>query len=177
MKFLLHACCAPCAIYVIQELKSRGFDVTAFFYNPNIHPKQEYKKRINEMKKYCQQNEIEFIEGEYELDKWYNLIKGFEKEAEGGRRCEICYQMRLEQTADLAARKNYDYFGTTLSISPHKKSLVINKIGNQLADKYKIKFYPADWKKRDGFKSACELSRQQGFYRQNYCGCAFSLEH
>jgi len=190
MKFLLHSCCAPCAAYVIKELKERGFEVAAFFYNPNIFPMSEYEKRRDELKKYCEENKIEFIEGEYNHKAWLeNLVKSLGlghlskersfaalriKFKEGGRRCEACYKLRLEETVKLAKKDGYDFWGSTLSISPHKKAEKINDIGQNLQKRYAVKFFKADWKKKNGFKLACELSKRQDFYRQNYCGCEFS---
>ena len=176
-KFLLHACCAPCAVYVIKVLQERGFEVTVFFYNPNIHPLGEYEKRRDELMNYCQQKEISFIEGEYEIKKWFGLVRGLENEPEGGKRCEVCYRMRLQKTAELAVQGGYAYFGSTLSISPHKKADKINEIGQQLVVEYGVEFYAENWKKKDGFKISCEMSRQQGFYRQTYCGCVYSQKH
>jgi len=198
--FLLHTCCGPCGAYVIQELQSRGFQVTAFFYNPNIYPKKEYEKRKNEIEKYCLQKGVEFVEGEYEHNKWLELlIKRLKldcpaalepsnsfadtmellgaKFTEGGKRCEACFRIRLKKSAEYAVQNNYQYFGTTLTISPHKNSQKINNIGQDLGNKYKIKFYSEDWKKNDGFKKSCQLSKKYNFYRQNYCGCEFSIQN
>ncbi len=190
-KILLHACCAPCAAYVIQELGRRGFQVTTFFYNPNIYPYEEYLRRKNEIEKYCRKKAVEFIEMEDNHDKWREeLYKMYAKprflkpaeiwskiaeEPEGGERCGICYKIRLTAAAEFAAQNNYKIFDSTLSISPHKNFEKIKQIGDELAKKYNLKFYGENWKKRDGFKKSCELSRHEGFYRQNYCGCEFSL--
>ncbi len=176
-KFLLHVCCAPCAIYVLQALKNRGFDVTVFFYNPNIYPPAEYKIRLNEIKKYCQENQLKFIAGEDDHSVWLAKVKDFKNEPEGGQRCTVCFKERLEKTATYATANNYEYFGSTLSISPHKNVEVINQIGSALGEKYQLNFYPEDWKKKDGFKQGCQLSHQHKFYRQNYCGCEYSQKH
>ncbi len=174
-KILLHSCCAPCACYPLKELLDQGYQITLFYYNPNIHPPKEYQARLVELKKYLNKlGKINLIEGEYEVEKWFKLIKGLEQEPERGKRCDICYQLRLEMTARLAKAKGFDYFGSTLSISPHKKAAVISQLGQQLARKYKINFFDRDWKKKDGFKISCQISRQENFYRQNYCGCIFS---
>ena len=174
-KILFHTCCSPCACYPVEELKKEGFDVTLFFYNPNIHPHGEYQARLKELKKYLGDfPEVELIEGDYQVEKWFELTRGLEKEPERGRRCDICYQLRLEQTARFAKNNGYQYFGSSLSISPHKKAEKISSIGAQLAEEFKINFYDRDWKKQDGFKRSCAISRQHGFYRQDYCGCIYS---
>jgi len=174
-KFLLHVCCAPCASTIIQQLKARGFKVTAFFYNPNIYPAQEYKIRRDEIKKYCLSNKIDFIEMEYNHALWREKIKGFEQEPERGERCQICYSDRLNKTAEHSIQKGYDIFDSTLSISPHKDFEKIKSIGENLAEKYDLEYYGQNWKKDQGFKRACELSKEQNFYRQTYCGCEFSM--
>ncbi len=174
-KILLHSCCAPCACYPLRELLSQGYQVTLFYYNPNIHPFEEYRARLAELKNYLAKlGNLELIEGDYEVEKWFKLIKGLEHEPERGKRCDICYRMRLERTAQLAKQKKFDYFGSTLSISPHKKADVISRLGEELAAKYQIKFFDRDWKKKDGFKISCQISREENFYRQDYCGCIFS---
>jgi predicted adenine nucleotide alpha hydrolase (AANH) superfamily ATPase len=172
-KMLLHACCAPCSPHVIELLR-REFKVAIFFYNPNIHPLEEYQRRLQEIQNFCRKQEIELTEGKYETDNWFSLIKGLEDENEGGKRCILCYQMRLAKTAHWAQVNDYTHFSTTLTISPHKKATVINQIGRELQKKHSVVFYEADFKKQDGFKKSCELSKQFGFYRQNYCGCMFS---
>jgi len=172
-KLLLHSCCAGCAAYVIKLL-SKNYAVTSYFFNPNIQPKEEYQKRKKELKKYCQKVKISFIEADYELAKWQELTKGFEFEPEKGKRCLICYAMRLEKTAEYAQKNSYEYFATTLSVSPHKLADRINQFGLKIAELYKVKFYQADFKKNDGFKKACQISRQENFYRQDYCGCVYS---
>lgn len=176
-KILLHSCCAPCGGQVINELKSQGFAVTVFFYNPNIFPLEEYKIRKSEIAKYCQKENIEFLAGEYAHEKWLAFIKGLEKEKEGSFRCFKCYEFRLQETAKYAMEHGFDYFASTLSISPHKNASKINEIGNELAEKHHIKFFTADWKKNDGFKKSCELSKTHNFYRQKYCGCEFSINN
>lgn len=175
LKFLLHACCAPCAGTIIQKLKDNNFDVNVFYSNSNIYPQAEYQTRRNEIKKYCQENNINFIENDYNHSVWLAAVKGLESKPEGGKRCQVCYEYRLQETANYARNNQFDIFGTTLSISPHKKAILINQIGENLAQKFNIRFYPADWKKNDGFKKSCELARKHNFYRQNYCGCEFSL--
>ena len=172
-KFLLHSCCAGCTAYVIKLL-SNDYTVTSYYFNPNIHPEEEYQKRRDELIKYCQKVNTPFIEANYEKDKWFELTKGFEFEPEKGKRCMICYAMRLEKSAEYAKEHGFDYFGTTLSVSPHKLADRINQFGNKVAEFYKVRFYQADFKKNDGFKKACTLSKQENFYRQDYCGCVYS---
>ena len=172
---LLHSCCSPCACYPIQELINQGFQITLFYYNPNIQPEDEYRARLNELKKYFKKlPEVRLIEGEYEDKKWFELVKGLENEPERGKRCDVCYAIRLRKTADLARAKNFDYFGSTLSISPYKKADKISQLGNALAKEFGVKFFGQDWKKMGGFKRACQISKQENFYRQDYCGCTFS---
>jgi len=175
-KFLLHTCCAVCSGHVIQQLK-KEFDVMAYFYNPNIHPVTEYEKRKMTLEQYCHKYKIQFIKGEYSWEDWIESVRGSEAEPEGGYRCNICYKIRLEEVARKAKELDCDYFGSTLTISPHKKADIINPIGKEVGEKFGIKFYEADWKKQDGFKKACEISREEDFYRQNYCGCVYSINH
>ncbi len=170
MKLLLHVCCAPCATYVVQELKPP----LAYFYNPNIHPKEEYLLRLSEFRRYASITGLEFIEGPYDTENWFNVIRGYENEPEGGKRCEICYRERLEKAALIAKEKGYTHIATTLTIGPTKKASVINEIGEKIAEVYGLKFISGDFKKRDGFKISCELSKQFNLYRQKYCGCLFS---
>lgn len=173
-KILLHSCCAPCSAHVIQEL-SKEYQVTLFYFNPNIFPEEEYLKRLNEAQKYLKKIEINLIEGEYNHQAWLEAIKGYENEPERGKRCHICYRFRLEKTALEAKKLNFDIFCSTLSISPHKDAQMINKIGLELAEQYNISYLESDWKKQEGFKKACDISREEGFYRQSYCGCEFSI--
>lgn len=172
-KLLLHSCCAPCSTYVVELLRPE-FDVTAYFYNPNIHPRKEYEIRLGEMKRICQRLGIYLVGGEYEVEEWFQRVKGLETEREGGKRCTVCFYLRLDKTAAYAKDCNYQYYATTLTISPHKDVKIINQIGRELQEKYGINFYEADFKKKDGFKKSCQLSKEHGLYRQNYCGCIFS---
>ena len=185
MNLLLHTCCATCLAGVITQLKE--YNITCFFYNPNIHPREEYDKRLNDVKKQCDKLNIKLIQGDYDKTKWLKLTKGLENEKEGGQRCVKCYTMRLEKTAKTCTRDSliseFDIFTTTLTISPHKKADIINKIGQDIAagleqrreaKKLGTKFLSADFKKHNGFKHACEISKQENFYRQNYCGCVYS---
>ena len=176
-KLLLHSCCAPCSSYVLEYL-SEYFDITIFYYNPNISPIEEFNKRVEEQKRLISElpvkNKISFIEGNYENNKYEELIKGLETEKEGGSRCHLCYKLRLEETAKLAKEKGFDYFTTTLSISPYKNSKVLNEIGEELGKTYNINYLYADFKKKDGYKRSIELSKIYGLYRQDYCGCTYS---
>jgi len=174
-KILLHACCAPCAGQVLEELTQRGFKITVFFYNPNIYPEKEYYIRRDEIKAYCLKKQFEFIEGDYGHSKWLEQVKHLAQEPEGGKRCELCYECRLRKTAEYASQQGFQIFASTLSISPHKKAGKINAFGCQLAQKYDLEFYVEDWKKKDGFKKSCQISHRENFYRQTYCGCEFSL--
>ncbi len=174
---LLHSCCAPCSSYVLEYL-SNYFKITILYYNPNISPKEEFTKRCEEQKRLISEmplkNKVDFIEGVYDNNRYEELIKGKEQEKEGGSRCHICYNMRLEETAKLAKEKGYDYFTTTLSISPYKNAKVLNEIGEALAKKYGINYLYADFKKKNGYKRSIELSKEYNLYRQNYCGCKYS---
>jgi predicted adenine nucleotide alpha hydrolase (AANH) superfamily ATPase len=160
---------------VAEELK-KNHEVTLFFYNPNIFPQEEYDKRLNEVRKWAEKNDFELIEGPYVHLDWLQKILGYEKEKEGGLRCPICFSHRLEITAQLAKQNGYDIFATTLSISPHKNAETINRLGKEIAEKYQLNFYEADWKKNDGYRHSCQLAKAEGFYRQDYCGCEYSRE-
>jgi epoxyqueuosine reductase len=175
MKILLHSCCSPCAAHPIKELISEGYQVTLFYYNPNIHPKSEYTARLGELSAYLGKIPgVGIIEGEYEDKKWFEQMKGLEREPERGKRCDKCYEMRLGKTAEMARSNGYDSFGSTLSISPHKKAIKISEIGNKLASEFGVEFFDRDWKKLDGFKKSCDIARNEDFYRQDYCGCSYS---
>lgn len=173
----LHACCAPCSSYVLEYL-SRYFSITVFFYNPNISPKEEYEKRVSEIRRMIAEMEfihpVELLEGEYRPWVFFQMAKGLEAVPEGGERCFKCYRLRMEEAARLAAEGGYDYFTTTLSISPLKNAGKINEIGEELAGIYKVPHLPSDFKKKNGYKRSIELSAEYGLYRQNYCGCVFS---
>ncbi|MDD4188425.1 MAG: epoxyqueuosine reductase QueH [Bacilli bacterium] len=171
-KLLLHSCCAPCGASVIEKLKP-DFSLTVLFYNPNIEPFAEYTKRKDEQIKLLKKLNINYLEIDYLNDEFKNKVKGFEKEKEGGKRCELCYKLRLEKTAKLAKINNFDYFTTTLTVSPYKNSKIINEIGKSLEAKYQIKYLISDFKKEDGYKKSIELSKRYNLYRQNYCGCLY----
>ena len=176
-RLFLHACCAPCSSYVLEYL-SRFFSVTVFFYNPNISPKEEYEKRASEIQRLIREMEfvhpVAFIEGEYKPEDFYEMARGLENVPEGGERCFRCYRLRMEEAARLAEQGGYDYFTTTLSISPLKNAGKINEIGQELSQIYKVEHLPSDFKKKNGYKRSIELSHEYGLYRQNYCGCVFS---
>ena len=176
-RLFLHACCAPCSSYVLEYL-SEYFEITVFFYNPNISPKAEYAKRAQEIRRLIGEmkfsHPVTLVEGEYRPEEFFAMAKGLEDVPEGGERCFRCYRMRMEEAARLAAEGGYDYFTTTLSISPLKNAVKINEIGEELAGIYKVLHLPSDFKKRNGYKRSIELSAEHGLYRQNYCGCVFS---
>ena len=178
-KLLLHACCAPCSSYVLKYL-SEFFEITIYYYNPNIHPENEYIRRINELKKFLTEfktkNKVELIEGNYVPLEYFNEIKGLENLGEKSKRCYKCYKLRMEQAAKYAKKNNFDYFTTTLSISPYKKSDWINEIGEMLQKQYNIKYLYADFKKKNGYKRSLELSKEYDLYRQEYCGCIYSKQ-
>ena len=174
---LLHACCAPCSSYVLEYLDN-FFDITVFYYNPNISPLSEYEKRISELRRLISEmpfsHKINFLGGTYEPEKFDNIAKGLENVPEGGERCFKCYRLRMEEAAKIAAEKGFDYFTTTLSISPHKNAEKLNEIGVELEKEYNIKYLYSDFKKKNGYKRSIELSREYNLYRQNYCGCIYS---
>lgn len=170
---LLHACCAPCAGYVINKL-SMDFNPVIYYFNPNIYPLEEYARRRDELKSYCQRLGITFIEEEYNYRNWSEKIKGLEQEPEKGLRCTECFRFRLEKTADYAVQNNFPYFTTTLTVSPHKNSTVILETGRQAASGKNVVFLAENFKKQDGFKKAMEIAKKECFYRQTYCGCYYS---
>lgn len=178
-KLLLHACCAPCSSYVLEYL-SKYFEITIYYYNPNIYPETEYQRRMNELKKFIANykpvNKINLIEEKYNTNKYYKAVKGYEKLGERSERCYKCYEFRMRETCKYAKENNFDYFTTTLSISPYKNSTWINEIGSNLEKEYDIKYLYADFKKKNGYKRSLELSREYGLYRQDYCGCVYSKE-
>lgn len=173
-KILLHICCIGCGAYV-SKLLSDEFDVKLFFYNPNIFPREEYEKRLEEIERVAREFDLSVIQGEYDHAAWLEKIKGLEKEAEKGKRCLICYNDRLEETAKKAEELGIENFTSTLTVSPHKLANEISRIGNELSEKYSIDFYDKDFKKQDGFRKAVLLSKELKLYRQEYCGCEFSI--
>ena len=176
-RLLLHSCCAPCSSYVLEYL-SRYFEITVFYYNPNIYPPEEFGKRVEEQKRLIAQlpaeHPISFLDGPYEPERFYEMARGLEQIPEGGERCFKCYHLRLSETAEMARAGKYDYFTTTLSISPLKNAEKLNEIGDALAEEYGVAYLNSDFKKKNGYKRSVELSEQYGMYRQYYCGCVFS---
>ena len=170
---LLHSCCAPCSTTVIERLKDY-FDVTILYYNPNIEPFDEYEKRKEEQIRIIKEFGINYLECDYDNALFHEMSVGLESEPERGIRCHKCYRLRLDYTARIAKNNRYDFFGTTLTVSPHKLSTVINEIGIDLESIYGIKFLVSDFKKNNGYKNSIELSKKYNLYRQNYCGCIFS---
>ena len=178
-RLLLHSCCAPCSSYVLEYL-SQYFEVTVFYYNPNIYPESEYTKRVLEQQKLISEmrfkHPVTFIAGNYDSEKFYNMARGLENVKEGGERCFKCYELRLRDAAKIAKNGEYDFFTTTLSISPLKNAQKLNEIGMLLAEEYGIEYLLSDFKKKNGYKRSVELSEQYGLYRQDYCGCVFSMK-
>ncbi len=186
-RLFLHSCCAPCSSYVLEYL-SAFFSITVFYYNPNISPREEYERRAAEQERLIRELSeqasegreerrfypVTFIKGAYEPESFYEAAKGLEEAPEGGARCRRCYGLRLRKAAELAKAGGYDYFCTTLSISPLKKAVALMEIGERLAEEYGVAYLPSDFKKREGYKRSVELSKRFGLYRQDYCGCIFS---
>lgn len=175
---LLHSCCAPCSSHVISVLKDY-FNITILYYNPNISPVEEYNKRKEEQINFINQLDcdIKILDCDYDNDVYEECIKGLEGEKEGGARCLKCFRLRLEKTARLAKKNNFDYFCTTLTVSPYKNSQVINNIGKDLMDMYNVKWLYSDFKKEEGYKHSIILSKQYNLYRQDYCGCIYSIRN
>ena len=176
-RLLLHSCCAPCSSYVLEYL-SRYFDITVFYFNPNISPEEEYIKRVDEVKRLIKEMpacaDVKFIEGRYEPSEFYDAAKGLEDASEGGERCLKCFELRLNEAAKTAAETGAEYVCTTLTISPLKNAENLNRIGEETAARYGVKWLPSDFKKKNGYKRSIELSNEYNLFRQNYCGCVFS---
>lgn len=175
-KLLLHSCCGPCSTAVIERLES-FFDITVFYFNPNITESEEYNLRLNEQKRFIAEaygDKIKIIEGRYKSVEFFLKAEGLQKEPEGGKRCEMCFAMRLFETAKTAKEKEFDYFCSTLSVSPHKNAEVINSIGEKLCKEFGVKYLVNDFKKENGYKRSVELSEKYELYRQRYCGCIYS---
>ncbi len=178
-KLLLHTCCAPCLIGTLPKL-NKVYEVVVYFYNPNIHPKDEYELRKKEVIKYCSLKSLEFIEGPYDVDYWFERIRkipNYMSEPEGGKRCYECFKLRLEKTVELALKRSIKLFSTTLTLGDNKNAGVINEIGNKLANESGLFFVQADYKKKGGYVKSIEESKRLGIYRQNYCGCVYSMPH
>lgn len=176
---LLHSCCAPCSSYVLEYL-SEYFSITVLYYNPNISPEKEYEARVKEQRRLIAElptkYPVSFLAGEYVPELFYAAVKGLEQCPEGGERCTVCYEMRLREAAEAAVAGGFDYFTTTLSISPLKDAERLNSIGKALAEEYGLSYLYSDFKKKNGYKRSTELSARYGLYRQDYCGCVFSKE-
>ena len=174
---LLHSCCGPCSSYVLEYL-SQFFRITLFYYNPNIYPQEEYFRRLAEQRDLLEQlplkHPVSLVEGDYDTEHFYAVAKGLEKEPEGGERCFACYELRLRQAAALAKEGGFDYFTTTLSISPYKNAQKLHEIGERLGQEYGVRPLPSDFKKQGGYQRSIALSREYELYRQDYCGCVFS---
>lgn len=173
-KILIHICCGICGAYVIEKLKLEFGELVLFFYNPNIHPKEEYLRRFEVAEKLSKIYDILLIAGDYNSEKYFEAVRGYEEELEGGARCSICFRLRLNETAKTAKENNCDCFTTTLTMGSSKRAEIINKIGKEEAEKFGIKFREDDFKKKDGFKKKMEIAKKYNFYRQNYCGCVYS---
>lgn len=173
---LLHACCAPCSSAVLERI-AKYFDITILYYNPNITDQEEYKKRLQELENFVRKlnlDNIKVMPGRYKPEEFFEISKGLEQEKERGKRCYECYKLRLEETAKIAEKLGFDFFTTTLSISPYKNSKWLNEIGENLDKKYQTTYLYADFKKKNGYKRSIELSRKYNLYRQDYCGCIYS---
>jgi len=173
-KLLLHVCCGPCAIYAARQLQ-KNYQVTLFFYNPNIWPEQEYQKRLAAVRCWSEPEDLELVTGAFNQEKWYELIRGLENEPESGQRCLICYQMRLLEAARYAKENGFECLATTLTSGRNKKAAVINPLGLKAAESLGLEFIEADWKKQGGQAESCRLAKQTGLYRQHYCGCEYSV--
>lgn len=175
---LLHSCCGPCSSYVLEYL-TQYFNIKLYFYNPNIHPEDEYKKRLDAQYKVIKsmqlENTVEIIEGAYNTEMFFSKVHGLESEPEGGERCRQCIKMRMEAAASEAKKLNADYFATTLTVSPHKNAIYINQMGEELEQSQQITYLLSDFKKKNGYKRSIELCRIHNIYRQDYCGCVFSF--
>ena len=175
---LLHACCAPCSSYCLEYL-AEYFSITVFFYNPNLYPADEYDKRADEVRRLISllqvKNPVKLIVADFDDKEFYTRVRGMEKLPEGGERCRKCFELRLEKTAQIAKENSFDFFTTTLTISPLKNAQVINEVGEEMAEKYGVAHLPSDFKKKGGYKRSVELSAEFGLYRQNYCGCVYSV--
>ena len=175
-KLLLHICCGPCATTVIERLMD-NYDITGYFYNPNIQPKDEHKRRLEAARTVANRFGIPFVEGEYDPETFFSVVKGLENEPENGLRCQVCYRLRLSVTAQYAAQHSFDCIASTLTLGPQKKAAIINPIGSEVAESAGVAFIDGDWKKKDGFRRSVELSQDINIYRQHYCGCIFSLRN
>ncbi len=175
-RIVMHSCCAPCSGEVIEAIQASGVKQTVFFYNPNIHPQEEYLMRKNENKRFCKKMGIEFIDADYDTDNWFERVKGLENEPERGRRCSLCFDMRFERTALFAHENKFELFTSSLGISRWKNMDQINSSGHTAAQKYqKLKYWDFNWRKKGGTQRMIEISKKEKFYQQEYCGCVYSL--
>lgn len=176
-RLLLHSCCGPCSTYCIQSL-SGHFQITVFYYNPNIYPPEEYELRVQEQARFIREfptkHPVDFVEADYDSERFYAMARGMEELPEGGERCFACYELRLTEAAAYARENGFDFFTTTLSISPFKNARKLNEIGARLEEEYGVRYLFSDFKKKDGYKKSAELSGEYGMYRQDYCGCVYS---
>lgn len=172
-RLLLHSCCGPCSTACIERLKDY-FDITVLYYNPNIEPLEEYNHRKEVQKKVLKEFNIKYLECDYDNETFRRITKSLSEEREGGKRCSVCFGIRLKYTANMAKKYQFDYFATTLTVSPHKNSAIINNIGSKIGATLGVKYLYADFKKRDGYKRSIELSKEYDLYRQDYCGCLYS---
>lgn len=176
-KILLHACCAICSAYPISYLKDLGYLPIVYFYNPNIYPYEEYQRRLNAQKTLCNYFSTDLIIGDYDCEKYYDIVKGLEHEPEKGIRCDKCFELRLERTAQLAKELSIEEFTTSMVISPHKNYEKLTLIGNDIAKKYNLVYNSTNFRKKDGFLKTNQISKSLNLYRQNYCGCKFSISY
>ena len=175
-KLLLHSCCAPCAGEIMDAVAASGIDTTIFFYNPNIHPKEEYEIRKNENIRYANKLGFDFVDADYDKENWFERVKGLENEPERGKRCTVCFDMRFERSALYAYENNFKVFATTLGISRWKDLNQINTSGLKAAKRYnEVQFWDFNWRKQGGSARMLEISKQENFYKQEYCGCVYSL--
>lgn len=174
-KIVLHACCGICSGYPVSFLKDAGYQVIVYFYNPNIYPAEEYKKRLEAEKTLCEHFDCELVVAKYEPEEFYDVALGLEQEPEKGKRCDKCFELRLENTAEFAKSRGIENFTTSIVISPHKNFQKLSEIGQKIAQEKDLNFLAVDFKKKDGFLKTNKISRELGLYRQNYCGCKFSL--
>lgn len=174
-KIILHACCGICSGYPVSFLKDAGYSVSVYFYNPNIYPDAEYQKRLEAETTLCRHLGVELIEGDYIPEEFYKSAEGLENEPEKGKRCDKCFELRLRKTAELCQKLGINLFTTSIVISPHKNFQKLSEIGKKIAKEYNLTYIDIDFKKKDGFLKTNKISRELGLYRQNYCGCKFSL--
>lgn len=179
-KLLLHSCCGPCSTTCISTL-TEFFDITVLYYNPNIEPKAEYEKRKAEQIKFINNfkavHKLDILDIDYDNEAFKKIAKGYEEEKEGGMRCSRCFRLRMLKTAEVAIENDYEYFGTTLTVSPHKNSKIINEIGEEISKELGIKFLYSDFKKNDGYKKSIMMSKEFDLYRQDYCGCSYGIKY